>query len=45
MDLSNSKANSQSLSIGRAGLPAGVSSNADYGLKGSVWKLAGTYAL
>ena len=43
MDLSNSKANSQSLTVGGAGLPAGTSANLDYGLKGSVWTLAGTY--
>ena len=43
MDLGNSKANSQSLTVGGTGLPAGTSANLDYGLKGSVWTLAGTY--
>jgi hypothetical protein len=43
MDLSNSKANPQALTIGGASLPAGVSANVGAGLKGSVWTLAGTY--
>jgi hypothetical protein len=43
MDLNNSNTSSQSLSIGAAGLPAGVTANVGAGLKGSVWTLATTY--
>jgi hypothetical protein len=37
------KSGTRSLSIGNAGLPAGVSADLHYNVKGSVWTIAGTY--
>jgi hypothetical protein len=43
MDVGDSKSNTQALSIGPRGIPAGTSANLDYDLKGWVWTVAGTY--
>lgn len=45
VDVGDSKSNTQSLNIGRRGIPAGTSANVDYDLKGWVWTIAGTYRL
>jgi len=45
LDLSASKSGSLDLQLGRAGLPAGVSANLNFGLKGWSWTAAGTYRL
>lgn len=43
MDVGDSKSNTQALSIGSRGIPAGTSANVEYDLKGWVWTVAGTY--
>jgi hypothetical protein len=45
VDLSASKSGSRDLQLGRVGLPAGVSANLNFGVKGWSWTLAGTYRL
>jgi hypothetical protein len=45
VDVGDSKAGTQALSIGRVGIPAGASADVDYDLKGWVCGLAGTYRL
>jgi hypothetical protein len=42
-DVGDSRSNTQSFSIGRVGIPAGVSASVDYDLKGWMWGIAGTY--
>lgn len=45
VDVGDTKSATRDFSIGRAGLPAGVTANLDYDLKGWVWTLAGTYRM
>lgn len=43
MDLGGSKSQTREFSLGGAGVPADVSGNLDYDIKGWVWTLAGEY--
>jgi hypothetical protein len=43
VDVGDAKSGTQDFLIGRVGIPAGVTANVDYDLKGLVWTLAGTY--
>lgn len=45
MDVGDAKSGTRDLSIGRVGIPADVTANLDYDLKGWVWTLAGTYRI
>jgi hypothetical protein len=43
VDLGSDKSGTRSFSIGNAGVPAGVSADLHYKLRGSIWTIAGTY--
>ncbi len=45
LDLSNSKSGTRDLTIGSGQIPAGVTANTDFTIKGAVWTLGGNYRL
>ena len=45
LDLGNSKSGVRDFTLGNQNIPAGVSANLDYDLKGTIWTVAGEYRL
>ena len=43
MDVGSSKSSVNNFQVGRAGIPAGASADANFDLKGTVWTLGGSY--